>query len=233
MVYDQPEYGVPVCYIQRPAAIHIPLETYGRYVYLTIQSRQLSEFCKTTERARVARGIRDHGQHRESYTSIFPFYPWHACDGICLLIILESTKSIQLPGLDIGIVLLLLISEPIVWRGRFSSTWRTGLPCTPSFAITDYKSQSQTFDKLCLDIDTSSTFSSMYVNLSRGRTLKGVSLLRPIPRSVWNKEPSGSIKAGMMRLENLAKRTLEENMFDTICWLLFPLSEAAGPYIYR
>ena len=141
----------------------------------------------------------------------------HSKPPICLLIMSESTKSIQLPGLDIGVVPLLPISEPIVRQGRFSSTWRTGLPCTPSFAITDYKSQSQTFDKLCLDIDTSSTFSSMYVNLSRGRTLKGVSLLRPIPRSVWNKEPSSSIKAGMMRLENLAKRTLEENMFDTIC----------------
>ncbi len=129
---------------------------------------------------------------------------------ICLLIRSESTKSIQLPGLDTGVVSLLPISEPVMRQGRSSSTWRTGLPCTPGFAITDYKSQSQTFDEIYLDIDTSSSFSSLYVQLSRGRTLRGVSLLRPIPPSVWNKEPSSSTLAGMARLEELSKRTFEE-----------------------
>ena len=122
----------------------------------------------------------------------------------------ESTKSIQLPGLDTGVVPLLPISEPVTRQGRASYTWRTGLPCTPSFAITDYKSQSQSFDKACLDIDSSSSFSSLYVSLSRCRTLEGVSLLRPITQAVWSKEPSSSIKDGMVRLEELSRRTLEE-----------------------
>ena len=134
----------------------------------------------------------------------------HSRPPICLLIMSESTKSIQLPGLDTGVVPLLPISEPVTRQGRASYTWQTGLPCTPSFAITDYKSQSQSFDKACLDIDSSSSFSSLYVNLSRCRTLEGVSLLRPIPQTVWNKEPSNSIKTGMMRLEELSQRTVEK-----------------------
>src|SRR5947207_12460268 len=48
----------------------------------------------------------------------------------------ESTKSIQLPGLDTGVVPLLPISEPVTRQGRASYSWWTGLPCTPSFEIT-------------------------------------------------------------------------------------------------
>jgi hypothetical protein len=50
----------------------------------------------------------------------------------------------------------------------------------------------------------------LYVNLSRCQTLEGVSLLRPIPQTVWNKEPSNSIKTGMMMLEELSQRTVEK-----------------------
>jgi hypothetical protein len=50
----------------------------------------------------------------------------------------------------------------------------------------------------------------MYVELSRCRTLEGLSLFRPIPQAVWRKEPSSTIKAGMVRLEELSRRTLEE-----------------------
>ena len=131
----------------------------------------------------------------------------------CLLIASESTKSIQLPGLDAGVIPLFPISEPIIRQGQgrtSSSIWRTGLPCTPAFAITDYKSQSQTFNRVCLDIDTGTTFSSLYVGLSRCQTREGVSLLRPIPQTVWNKRPNNNIKTGMMRLEKLSEKTIEK-----------------------
>jgi hypothetical protein len=128
----------------------------------------------------------------------------------CLLMTSQSANSIQLPGLDAGVIPLLPISEPVIRQGRTSSTWRTGLPCTPAFAITDYKSQGGSFNKVGLDIDTRSSFSSLYVSLSRCRTLEGVSLLQPIPQTVWNKKPSDYIKTGMIRLEELSQRTVEK-----------------------
>ncbi len=133
----------------------------------------------------------------------------HTRPPICLLITSASSQSVQLPGLDRGIIPLHLISEPVTRQGHTSSIWRTGLPCTPAFAITDYKSQSQTFDKMCADIDSRSSFSNMYVDLSRGKTLEGTFLLRPIPEAVWNREPPWNTKAGMLRLEELSKKTLE------------------------
>lgn len=134
----------------------------------------------------------------------------HSRPPICLLMTSTSSQSVQLPGLDRGIIPLHLISEPVTRQRRRSLIWRTGLPCTPAFAITDYKSQSQTFDKMCGDIDSRSSFSHMYVDLSRGKTLEGMFLLRPIPEAVWNREPPDNIKSGMLRLEELSKKTLEK-----------------------
>jgi hypothetical protein len=116
----------------------------------------------------------------------------HSRPPTCLLVASKNTKDFKLPGLDPGVVPLLPISEPVIQRGS-PYAWRMGLPCTPAFAITDYKSQSQTFDKIALDIDIGSTFSSMHVGLSRCRTLEGVSLLRPIPIAVWNKKPNDKV----------------------------------------
>jgi PIF1-like helicase len=134
----------------------------------------------------------------------------HSMPPTSLLITSPNTQSIQLPGLDRGIIPLLPISEPVTRKRRPSFTWRTALPCTPAFAITDYKSQSQSFDKICVDIDSHSSFSSMYVDLSRGRRLEGVSLLRPISETIWNREPPSNVKVGMTRLEELSKKTLEK-----------------------
>jgi hypothetical protein len=134
----------------------------------------------------------------------------HSRPPTCLLMTSASSQSVQLPGLDRGIIPLHLISEPVTRQGHPSLLWRTGLPCTPAFAITDYKSQSQTFDKMCGDIDSRSSFSHMYVDLSRGKTLEGMFLLRPIPEAVWNREPPDNIKSGMLRLEELSKKTLEK-----------------------
>lgn len=134
----------------------------------------------------------------------------HSMPPTSLLITSSNTQSIQLPGLDKGIISLVPISEPVIRKGRPSFTWRTALPCTPAFAITDYKSQSQSFDKICADIDSRSSFSSMYVDLSRGRRLEGVSLLRPISETVWNRKPPSNIRVGMAKLEELSKKTLEK-----------------------
>ena len=108
----------------------------------------------------------------------------HSMLSISLLITSSNTQSIQLPGLDKGIISLVPISEPVIRKGRPSFTWRTALPCTPAFTITDYKSQSQSFDKICADIDSHSSFSSMYVDLSHSQRLENVSLLQPISETV-------------------------------------------------
>ncbi len=134
----------------------------------------------------------------------------HSMLPISLLITSPTTQSIQLLGLDRGIISLVSISESVIQKGCSSFTWQTALSCTPAFTITDYKLQSQSFDRICADIDSHSSFSSMYVDLSHSQRLESVSLLQPISEMVWNREPPSNIKVGMVRLEKLLKKTLDK-----------------------
>ncbi|KAH8659685.1 PIF1-like helicase-domain-containing protein [Ilyonectria robusta] len=70
---------------------------------------------------------------------------------------------------------------------------RTGLPCTPGFALTDYKAQSKTLEKVLLGLygrkGTKGYPSmekcdvlSLYVQLSQCKRLRDIRLVQPIPR---------------------------------------------------
>jgi ATP-dependent DNA helicase PIF1 len=55
------------------------------------------------------------------------------------------------------------------------------LPLRVAYAITIHKSQGQTFDKVCIDLDRGAfAHGQLYVAISRCRTLDGIRLTQPI-----------------------------------------------------
>lgn len=58
---------------------------------------------------------------------------------------------------------------------------RRQLPLLPAYAFTDYKSQGQTLERAIIDLDGCKSLQSMYVMLSRVKTLKGLAILRWFP----------------------------------------------------
>jgi hypothetical protein len=90
--------------------------------------------------------------------------------------------QLQLPGLPYGIVPL----QPVTFTwsaGRHRSVKMQQFPVTLAYAMTDYKCQGQTFDRVLLDLQKPQTGpsspASLYVQLSRARSLDSISIMRP------------------------------------------------------
>ncbi|KAJ6436458.1 L-fucose-proton symporter [Purpureocillium lavendulum] len=132
-----------------------------------------------------------------------PKYPgYHLADDVTihfgppLAILLHSndTATLAVPVLPPKMVLVRPIShvlEPSDSRFKFLSTKcaRRGLPVVPAFVLTDYKSQSKTFPEVLLELrgnrvtngdPSKCDFTSLYVQLSRATTLRGIRLLSPV-----------------------------------------------------
>ena len=158
-------------------------------------------------------------------------YPgYHLADDVTihfgppLAILLRSrdTESLAVPTLPAGTVLIRPISQtldPANPRFKFLSAkcTRRGLPVVPAFALTDYKAQSKTFAEVLLELrghrmvngePSKCDFTSLYVQLSRCTTLRGVKLLGPVRHQdfIGNKLDQ-AIVDGMQRLRNLAVET--------------------------
>ncbi|KAG6996878.1 ATP-dependent DNA helicase pfh1 [Fusarium oxysporum f. sp. conglutinans] len=139
-------------------------------------------------------------------------------------ILLQSreTKDLAVPALPTGTVLIRPLShtlDPASSHFRFLSgkCTRRGLPVAPAFALTDYKAQSKTFAEVLLELrghhivngePSKCDFTSLYVQLSRCTTLRGIRLLSPVRRQdfIGNKLDQ-TIVDGMQRLRNLAVET--------------------------
>jgi hypothetical protein len=139
-------------------------------------------------------------------------------------ILLQSreTKDLAVPALPTGTVLIRPIShtlDPANSHFRFLSgkCTRRGLPVVPAFVLTDYKAQSKTFVEVLLELrgnrmtngqPSKCDFTSLYVQLSRCRTLQGIKLLSPVRHEdfIGNKLDQ-SIVDGMQRLTDLAAET--------------------------
>ncbi|KJZ68027.1 hypothetical protein HIM_12582 [Hirsutella minnesotensis 3608] len=139
-------------------------------------------------------------------------------------ILLQSsdTASLAVPVLPAEMVLVRPIShilEPTDCRFRFLSTkcTRRGLPVVPAFVLTDYKSQSKTFADVLLELrgnrvtngePSKCDFTSLYVQLSRGTTLRGIKLLSPVrPQDFIGNKLDQKMVDAMQRLKNLASET--------------------------
>jgi hypothetical protein len=139
-------------------------------------------------------------------------------------ILLESqeTKNLAIPALPTGTVLIRPIThtlDPANSHYRFLSgkCSRRGLPVVPAFVLTDYKAQGKTFEDVLLELrgnrmtngqPSKCDFTSLYVQLSRCRTLQGIKLLSPVrPQDFIGNKPDQSIIDAMQGLTNLAAET--------------------------
>lgn len=140
----------------------------------------------------------------------------------------ETTRDFHFVGMPAGTLLLPPISTKIdcqrkrPWQKH--SVSRRGLPCAAAFACTDYKVQSKTLDRVALEIRGTRTTKidgeavptqcdpySLYVQLSRCRTLDGIMLLSKARERdfVGNRVPDDMV-AAEERLEKLSEVTIRE-----------------------
>jgi hypothetical protein len=101
---------------------------------------------------------------------------------IALILQLEETRHLTIPGIPEGTILLkeigIAILKPTLLSFQFLSSpcRRSGLPCTPAFALTDYKSQGRDFDNVIVELIgrkiiiigfSKCDFISLYVQISK------------------------------------------------------------------
>jgi hypothetical protein len=140
----------------------------------------------------------------------------------------ETTKDLHFVGMPPGTILLTPMSVKIQcqrkrpWQQNDVS--RKGLPCTAGFACTDYKVQGRTLESVALELRGTRTLNvdgravsshcdpfSLYVQLSRCRTLDGIMLLSKVREKdlVGNRVPE-EMTAAQARLWKLSEKTVGE-----------------------
>ena len=157
-----------------------------------------------------------------------PKYPgYHLADDVTihfgppLGILLQSkeTKGLAIPALPTDTLLIRPISHSLNPTDRHfkflpARCTRRGLPAIAAFVLTDYKSQGKTFAEVLLELrgnriingqPSKCDFTSLYVQLSRCKTLKGIKLLSPVrPQDFIGNKLDEKILDSMQRLTNLA-----------------------------
>jgi hypothetical protein len=139
-------------------------------------------------------------------------------------ILLESqeTKDITIPTLPAGTLLIRPITHVLdpansCYKFLSGKCTRRGLPVVPAFVLTDYKAQGKTFVDVLLELrgnrvangqPSRCDFTSLYVQLSRCKTLQGIRLLNLVrPQDFLGNKPDQGIVDAMRRLTDLAVET--------------------------
>ncbi|GJC89504.1 hypothetical protein ColLi_12342 [Colletotrichum liriopes] len=135
----------------------------------------------------------------------------------------KETRGLTFPHLPPDTVLLPSVNNamPELARPKFKlGLVRRGLPCTPGFALTDYKAQGRTLGKTLLglygrgmgrsgkDVERCDTV-SLYVQLSRVRRFDDIDLIQPlnVEHFLEARMPEELVR-GIGRLERLAEATV-------------------------
>jgi hypothetical protein len=161
--------------------------------------------------------------HRISADTILHFGPPAG-----ILLAGETTKDLHFVGMPPGTILLTPISTKIQCQKKRpwqqNDVTRRGLPCVAAFACTDYKVQGGSFDEVGLELRGTRTTNingemvpsqcdpySLYVQLSRCRSLDGITLLSPARERdfVGNKVPK-DMRDAEEKLELLSNTTIRE-----------------------
>jgi len=145
-----------------------------------------------------------------------------------LVLASETTRDLHFVGMPPGTALLAPMSVKIPcqrkrpWQRNDVS--RKGLPCAAAFACTDYKVQGRSLDLVALELRGTRTTNvggrvvpaqcdpyCLYVQLSRCRTLDGITLLSKVRERdlVGNRVPE-EMRAAQATLEELSEKTLRE-----------------------
>jgi hypothetical protein len=145
-----------------------------------------------------------------------------------ILLAAETTKDFNFVGMPPGTILLTPLSSKLdcvkrrPWQ-RHDVT-RRGLPCTAAFACTDYKVQGRTLERVALQLRGTRTTNvqgeqvpsqcdpySLYVQLSRTRSLDGIMLLSKVrTRDIVGNTVPENMVAAEKRLEELSEATIRD-----------------------
>ena len=133
----------------------------------------------------------------------------------CILFEQVSTTNAIFPGIG-STATPIFCSSGSVKIGNMSVT-RHQVPVTPAWAITDYRVQGSTYEAVTLDLHRQSISSkdgsshkrycSCYVQLTRVRSLQGLSLLQPVTLKDFNAKPDKLLMVEDRRIEQLAMST--------------------------
>ncbi|KAH8653042.1 hypothetical protein BGZ61DRAFT_541676 [Ilyonectria robusta] len=138
----------------------------------------------------------------------------------------ETTRDFRFVGMPPGTILLTPISTKIecqrkrLWQQHDVS--RRGLPCAAAFACTDYKLQARTLDQVALELRGTRTTNiggqavpstcdpySLYVQLSRCRSLDGIMLLsKARERDFAGNMVPAEMAQAELKLEQLSEVTI-------------------------
>lgn len=120
-------------------------------------------------------------------------------------------SNIELPGIPSEVVPVFPRSTSLEYsatRDKKFSVTRYQVPLVPAYAYTDYKSQGRSLDTVIVDLAGCRTAQSLYVMLSRVKTLEGLAVLRWFPPSKVGKNLSHDLRNELSRIDRLAESTL-------------------------
>jgi hypothetical protein len=135
----------------------------------------------------------------------------------CVLFKPDRPKLISLESLDCNILPIFPLEASISLKGY--SVRRRQIPICPAFCLTDYKVQGRTLTSAILDLKDNRIargqhshrkYCSMYVQLSRLRSLNGLHLLQPLEMKDLDRQPDPCLLEEMRRLQALEQSTLHE-----------------------
>jgi hypothetical protein len=133
----------------------------------------------------------------------------------CVLFQQEHAKGPVFEGLEPKVIPIFPLESSITIKNY--SVRRKQVPMCPAFGLTDYKIQGSTLITAILDLKDDPTikgqsrhkkFCSLYVQLSRLRSLDGLYLLQKIDMRDLQFHPDDGLLAEMERLRILEQQTL-------------------------
>lgn len=127
----------------------------------------------------------------------------------------NRSTSIEFASLENGVMPIFPLERSITVKQH--SVRRKQVPLCPAFCLTDYKVQGSTLTSAVLDLkddprfkvqDRHRKYCSMYVQLSRLRSLTGLNLLRSITMIDLQHQPDPQLLSEISCLRDLEKETL-------------------------
>lgn len=121
----------------------------------------------------------------------------------CVVCLSDSTAS-RMPGLDnteypiLPDTVKMKFSHP--YSGKKLTVARMQVPVQPTFSLTVYKAQGQTFRNIIVDLQGCTGTEAPYVMLSRATSIDGILVLRPFDKKKIRCRPSEDFRKECRRL---------------------------------
>jgi hypothetical protein len=129
----------------------------------------------------------------------------------------RQTETYWIEDLEPSVIPVFPLERSVTLKGY--SVRRKQVPNCPAFCLTDYKVQGSTLTAAILDLKDDPTirgqdrhrkYCSMYVQLSRLRSSKGLHLLQKLDMKDLQFKPDPRLLAEMQRLQELEKNTTSD-----------------------